>query len=174
MLRLYLRRTCDLWCGEAERVEIQVQRRMRKRPTTRELVGGIFIFGDPGKPAVQKSLGAVAKWQGMGLQNPHRRFDSASRLQIFAHKWQSSLSTRRFEGKSGSPRKRSRGARNAPRKADLRHQRGRRKRGKADPSTAARKLRGPPVGTTKLGKAPGGGAKERSSRFGPSRGGQAG
>jgi hypothetical protein len=26
--------------------------------------------------------GAVAKWQGKGLQNPHRRFDSARRLQI--------------------------------------------------------------------------------------------
>ncbi len=29
-------------------------------------------------------MGAVAKWQGMGLQNPHRRFDSAPRLQILA------------------------------------------------------------------------------------------
>ena len=27
--------------------------------------------------------GAVAKWQGKGLQNPHRRFDSAPRLQTF-------------------------------------------------------------------------------------------
>jgi hypothetical protein len=26
--------------------------------------------------------GAVAKWQGKGLQNLHRRFDSASRLQF--------------------------------------------------------------------------------------------
>jgi hypothetical protein len=26
--------------------------------------------------------GAVAKWQGKGLQNPHRRFDSAPRLQV--------------------------------------------------------------------------------------------
>ena len=35
--------------------------------------------------AVQEELGAVAKWQGMGLQNPHRRFDSASRLQILQY-----------------------------------------------------------------------------------------
>ena len=33
--------------------------------------------------------GAVAKWQGKGLQNPHRRFDSAPRL----HKSQRRLTT---------------------------------------------------------------------------------
>ena len=81
MLWLYVQRKCVLWCGEAERVEIQVQPETRKRPTTRKLAGGFFVLGEPGKSAVRKSLGAVAKWQGMGLQNPHRRFDSASRLQ---------------------------------------------------------------------------------------------
>jgi len=56
VLRLYLRRTCDFWCGEAERVEIQVQRKTRKRPTTRELACGFFVLGQPGESAVRKNL----------------------------------------------------------------------------------------------------------------------
>ena len=86
MLRLYMQHACDFWRGEAERVEIEVQLRTRKRPTTRKLAGGFFVLGEPWETAVRKSLGAVAKWQGMGLQNPHRRFDSASRLQIYSDK----------------------------------------------------------------------------------------
>jgi hypothetical protein len=39
-----------------------------------------------------ESSGAVAKWQGKGLQNPHRRFDSAPRLQ-FTETWNSAVVT---------------------------------------------------------------------------------
>jgi hypothetical protein len=34
--------------------------------------------------------GAVAKWQGKGVQNPHRRFDSAPRLQMLVRSCQNS------------------------------------------------------------------------------------
>jgi hypothetical protein len=88
VLWLFVRHMCELWCGEAERVEFQVQPEARKRPTTRELAGGVLVLGEPGGHGGPKKFGAVAKWQGMGLQNPHRRFDSASRLQIFCPSWE--------------------------------------------------------------------------------------
>jgi hypothetical protein len=54
VLWLYMRHTCDFWCGEVERVEIFSPRRESDPPPESRPVG--FCFRRAGKAAVQKSL----------------------------------------------------------------------------------------------------------------------
>jgi len=56
VLWLYVRHMYVFWCGEAERVEITIQPKARKRPTARKLAGGFFVSGEPVETAVYKSL----------------------------------------------------------------------------------------------------------------------
>ena len=62
-------------------LERQSQQTMRP---IKEIAQAIILSAEVRQSIGQElnKKGAVAKWQGKGLQNPHRRFDSAPRLQV--------------------------------------------------------------------------------------------
>ena len=58
---------------------LQRHSQQEKRPM-KEIAQAIILCSQLGKSAGWISEGAVAKWQGQGLQNPYRRLDSVPRL----------------------------------------------------------------------------------------------
>jgi signal transduction protein with GAF and PtsI domain len=71
--------------GMSERqahLALQRESQQRKRPL-KDIAQAVILSAEMRQNIIRRKTnqGAVAKWQGKGLQNPHRRFDSAPRLQ---------------------------------------------------------------------------------------------
>ena len=80
-----LRPLCDWW-GRAERLGLISTQCWKYQPTTRRSGRWVFLLRETTCLGNNVLRGAVAKWQGKGLQNLYRRFDSAPRLQLFREK----------------------------------------------------------------------------------------